>query len=363
MKPAADAADLSDRHRKEAGMQETVLVTGVSGFIARQVALDLLNAGYRVRGTLRDASRSESVRETLARAGADVSGLEFVEADLDSDEGWEEAVRGARFVQHIASPFPIEQPRDREALVPAARSGALRVLAAARAGQVERVVLTSSVAAMEYRPRRPREFTVREEDWTDPEWRRLSPYIVSKTRAEKAAWSWAVEHGWRDRLTVVNPGFVLGPTLDARIGTSLEVIKLFLEGAYPATPNVAFTVADVRDVSAVHVRAMELPESGARRLIAAGQTLSLPEIGEILRTAFPEFGEKIPNRVLPDLFVRVLALFDRSLRSVTPNLGHVGRAESAYVTELTGVSFRPSAEAVREAARSMIRYGVVTPPA
>jgi dihydroflavonol-4-reductase len=348
---------------REEGMEETVLVTGVSGFIARQVALDLLNAGYHVRGTVRDASRSESVRETLARAGGDVSKLEFVEADLDSDTGWEEAVRGTRFVQHIASPFPIEQPRDREALVPAARSGALRVLSAARDARVERVVLTSSVAAMEYRPRRPREFTVREDDWTDPEWRRLSPYIVSKTRAEKSAWSWAVEHGWRDRLTVVNPGFVLGPTLDARIGTSLEVIKLFLDGAYPATPNVCFTVADVRDISAVHLRAMEQAELGGRRLIAAGQTLSLPEMGEILREAFPAFGTRIPKRVLPDLFVRLLAVFDRSLRSVTPNLGHVGRAESAYVTELTGVSFRPSADAVRDAARSMIEHGVVTPPA
>ena len=344
-------------------MGSTVLVTGVSGFIARQVALDLLHAGYAVRGTVRDASRAESTRETLARAGADVSGLEFVEADLDSDAGWEAALRGARYVQHIASPFPLRQPRDREALVPAARAGALRVLSAAREAGVKRVVLTSSVAAVEYRARRPRELVIREDDWTDPEWAPLSPYIVSKTRAERAAWDWAVAHGWRERLAVVNPGFVLGPTLDARIGTSLEVIKLFLEGAYPATPNVTFTVADVRDVAAVHVRAMERPAAGGRRLIAAGQTLSLPEIGEILREAFPAFGDRIPKRVLPDVLVRLLALFDRSLRSVTPNLGHVVRADTSYVTEITGVSFRPSGEAVREAARSMIECGVVSPPA
>jgi dihydroflavonol-4-reductase len=327
------------------------------------VTLDLLNAGYGVRGTVRELSRADDVRETLGRTGADLSALEFVEANLDSDAGWEDAVRGVQFVQHIASPFPLVQPRDREALVPAARAGTLRLLEAARAGGAERVVLTSSVAAMEYRPGRPREFTIHEDAWTDPDWGPISPYIVSKTRAERAAWDWAEEHDWRDRLTVVNPGFVLGPTLDDRIGTSLDVIKLFLEGAYPATPNVSFTVADVRDVSAVHVRAMERPEAGGRRLIAAGETLTLPEMGEILREAFPEFSRKIPKRVLPDLIVRALALFDRSLRSVTPNLGHVVRSDSGYVTDLTGVSFRPSAEAVREAARSMIEHGVVTPPA
>jgi dihydroflavonol-4-reductase len=344
-------------------VEDRVLVTGVSGFIARQVTLDLLNAGYGVRGTVRELSRADDVRETLGRTGADLSALEFVEANLDSDAGWEDAVRGVQFVQHIASPFPLVQPRDREALVPAARAGTLRLLEAARAGGAERVVLTSSVAAMEYRPGRPREFTIHEDAWTDPDWGPISPYIVSKTRAERAAWDWAEEQDWRDRLTVVNPGFVLGPTLDDRIGTSLDVIKLFLEGAYPATPNVSFTVADVRDVSAVHVRAMERPEAGGRRLIAAGETLTLPEMGEILREAFPEFSRKIPKRVLPDLIVRALALFDRSLRSVTPNLGHVVRSDSGYVTDLTGVSFRPSAEAVREAARSMIEHGVVTPPA
>ncbi len=343
-------------------MSQRVLVTGISGFIAKHVALKLLNDGYDVRGTVRAASRADEVRLTLEGHGADVSRLSFVEADLSSDVGWTEAAHGCTYVQHLASPLPMQQPRDREALVPEARAGALRVLEAARASDAERVVLTSSIAAMMYRANRSRHYTLKESDWTDAEWRRITAYHVSKTRAERAGWDWAEEHGWTERLAVVNPGFVLGPALDAKTGTSLDVIKLFLEGAYPAAPKAWFPIVDVRDCAAVHVKAMTTPAAGGRRLIAAGETMSLPQMGAVLREGFPEYANKIPKGSLPDFLVRFLSIFDRSLKSVTPDLGVVPTAESAYVTDLTGVTFRSAQEAVRETARSLIEYAAVKPP-
>lgn len=197
-------------------MADTVLVTGISGFIAKHVARALLEAGYLVRGTVRSADREGEVREALAtHVGGASERLTFVQADLEGDAGWSEAAAGCAYVQHIASPFPMSQPRDREALVPQARQGTLRVLEAAAAAGAQRIVLTSSMAAMAYRPGRPAAFPVGETDWTDPEWRALSAYIVSKTRAEQAAWAWAEARGERERLTVVNPAFVLGPALGA----------------------------------------------------------------------------------------------------------------------------------------------------
>jgi hypothetical protein len=82
-------------------------------------------------------------------------------------------------------------------------------------------------------------------------------------------------------------------------------------------------------------------------------------MGAILRDGFPQYAKKIPKGALPDFFVRFLSNFDRTLKSVTPDLGVVSTAESAYVTELTGVCFRPAEEAVREAAQSLIAYSVV----
>ena len=89
----------------------TVLITGVSGFIAKHCAVELLNAGYGVRGTIRSLGRSAKVKETLAKH-ADTSRLEFAETDLESDAGWNEALTGCTGVLHLASPFPATQPKD-----------------------------------------------------------------------------------------------------------------------------------------------------------------------------------------------------------------------------------------------------------
>ena len=277
-------------------MSDTVLVTGISGFIAKHVALKLLQNGYSVRGTLRTPGRADEVREMLQAHGADISKLSFVEADLGSDSGWSEACSGCTFVQHVASPFPMKQPRDREALVPEAREGALRVLEAARAADVQRIIVTSSIVAMMYRSDRPAEMKVGENDWTDPEWKPLSAYIVSKTRAERAVWEWARENDWTQRVTVVNPGFVLGPALDGQTGTSLDVIKLIMKGAYPAVPPSNYPVVDVRDLTDLHLNAMTAENSAGRRLIGAGKTLSMAQMGNILRNAFPGYDKKIRNR-------------------------------------------------------------------
>ena len=340
-------------------MTEKVLLTGINGFIARHIALTLLREGYSVRGTIRKASDADAVRKVLSNNGADVSRLEFAEVDLGKDAGWVDAVVGCEYVQHVASPFPIEQPRDREALVPAARQGALRVLDASFKADVQRIVFTSSMVAMMYRPGRPHQLKVTEEDWTDPEWRALSAYIVSKTRAEEAVWQWADRYGWRERLTIINPGFVLGPALDRRIGTSLNVIQLIMEGAYPALPPVYFPVVDVRDLATLHVKAMTAPDVETRRLIGAGETVSFSDMGRILKEAFPDRARKIPSGELPSFFVRFLSNFDRTLKSVTADLGVVPHAESSYVTELTGVTFRPARESVVSAAQSLIDNGIV----
>jgi dihydroflavonol-4-reductase len=339
-------------------MSDLVLVTGISGFIAKHVALQLLAGGYSVRGTVRSRAKQDGVRETLARQGADVSRLSFVEADLVSDAGWAEAAAGCRFAQHIASPFPIKAPRSREALVPEARDGALRVVRAARAAGVERIVMTSSMVAMMYRANRPKVLKVSESDWTDPDWGPATPYIISKTRAERAVRDDMASAGATDRLVTIHPGFVLGPGLDRDAGASLEVIKLFMTGAYPAVPPVHFPVVDVRDIAALQVAALTKPVGG-RRLIGSADTISMREMAQILRSSFPERRRRIPTAELPNFMVRLLGMVDPALKTLRADLGVRPEVDTRAVSEVTGVSFRRSNEAVAAAGQSLIDLGLV----
>src|ERR1700722_6008359 len=127
----------------------TVLVTGGTGFLGGWCVASLLERGHDVRTTVRDLNREQAVRDTVAAAGADPgSRLTVRAADLTSDDGWADAVDGCRYVLHVASPFPPVQPKDPDELIVPARDGALRVLRAALDAGVERVVMTSSIAAI-----------------------------------------------------------------------------------------------------------------------------------------------------------------------------------------------------------------------
>jgi nucleoside-diphosphate-sugar epimerase len=168
-----------------------VVVTGGSGFIASWCVLALLEAGYDVRTTVRDLRREGGLREQLHAATAfSDDRLEVVRADLQSDDGWAEAVASCEYVLHVASPTLRNGPQSEESMVSAARDGVLRVLRAARDADVRRVVLTSALGAIGYgHPRRSAPFT--EKDWTNVD-ADIPPYQKSKTLAERAAWDFVV---------------------------------------------------------------------------------------------------------------------------------------------------------------------------
>jgi dihydroflavonol-4-reductase len=143
-----------------------VLVTGGSGYVAGYCIAQLLIDGWSVRATVRSVAKSKAVRATIGGIGAKATEIEFVEADLNSDAGWDQAATGAQYVLHVASPVPVTDPKNDDELVRPARDGTLRVLKAARDAGAKRIVMTSSISAIIYgRGVREKPFT--EEDWTD----------------------------------------------------------------------------------------------------------------------------------------------------------------------------------------------------
>jgi len=336
-------------------MTDTVLVTGISGFIASNVAAKLLGQGYAVRGTVRNKAKGQRIVESLAAEGTDTSNLELVEANLSSDMGWKTAVQDCRYVQHIASPFPLDAPSDREALVPAARAGAMRVIEQALGAGAERVVMTSSMVSMIGQPGRGDHMLVKESDWSDPDWRPLTAYPVSKTRAERAVWDYVKSQDLESRLTTVCPGLVFGPDPYNNGGASLEIIKGLFTGKFPMMPKIAYPIVDVRDCAALHVKAMTAPNAGGRRLMAASDTLWISDIAEILRESYPK--AKLPTRIMPNLIVKIAAIFDTSIKGIVPDVGIFHEADAAYVSSLTGVIPRPAKEAVLAAADSLTIHG------
>jgi len=338
---------------------DTVLVTGGSGFIAGWCIRRLLEAGCTVRASVRSLAREQQTRRTIGGEALDPSRLSFHAADLTSDAGWLEAAAGARFVLHLASPFPLAAPRDENELIAPARDGALRLLRAAKAGGVERVVLTSSMAAVAYghAPDRTDPFT--EADWTDVNGPGCSAYIKSKTIAERAAWDWSAAEGQGPELVAMNPSAVMGPILGPDLSTSVEVVKMLLSGGLPAIPRVGFSVVDVRDVAELHYLAMTQPHAAGERFLAAGPFLWLDDIAAILRDALGRKARRVPNRRLPDFVVRLGARFDGTLRTIESELGQFRPVSSDKAIASLGWRPRGNAEAIVASAESLLAAGLV----
>lgn len=339
--------------------EESVLVTGGTGFIAQHCILALLRDGYRVRTTVRSLAREAEVRSYLQTGGAEPGDrLSFVAADLGDDRGWSEAVAGCRYVMHGASPTPSgDQVREEEWIRPAV-DGNLRVLRAARDAGVKRVVLTSAFGAIcAGHAQLDRPFD--ETDWSDLSGNDIWPYQKSKTLSERAAWDFIAREGGELELSVVNPTAVLGPVLGADYSHSIRTITHMLQGQR-GCPRVNCGFVDVRDVADLHLRAMTDPAaSGERFLAIAGDSLWLSEVAKVLRQRMGMAGSKVATRELPNWLVRLAARSNPGLRGVATLLGRNMNATSDKAIRLLGWSPRSSEEAIVATAESLIRLGLV----
>jgi nucleoside-diphosphate-sugar epimerase len=280
-------------------MTTQALVTGGNGYVGTQLIAQLLRAGTPVRTTVRSLASEEALRAAVRRGAADDAGLEVVVADLTADDGWKAAAAGCPEVYHVASPLPYVQPKDPDELIIPAREGVLRVLRAARDAGARRIVLTSSFAAIGYTPKPGAEFT--EDDWTDPDTPGLAAYPRSKAVAERAAWDLIERDGGDTELTVVNPTFILGPTLTTELRSSLHLVQAMLDGTMAVTPRARFGLTDVRDVADLHIRAMAAPAAAGKRYVAVadGPTISYLEIAQTLRRRLGPLAARVPTEEAP----------------------------------------------------------------
>ena len=287
-----------------------VVVTGGSGYIAGYCIASLLNDGWRVRTTVRNLGPAEGARATIGRIAPNAGAIEFVAADLNSDAGWANAVAGADYVLHVASPVPTVDPKSDDVLVRPARDGTLRVLKAARDADVKRAVITSSISAIMFgRGVREKPFT--EADWTDETNRDdTSPYDRAKTIAERAAWAWHKAEGGMLELVTVNPALVLGPALGSDFSASLEAVRKLLDGSIPALPRFGFNVVDVRDIAALQLLTMTTPSAAGQRFIGSCDFYSMADIAKILKQGLGDKARKVPSISVPDFLVRVIAVFE-----------------------------------------------------
>jgi len=336
-----------------------VLVTGGSGFIAAHCVIKLLQQGYAVRTTLRSLSRENEVKEMLKNGGIiSFDTLSFIEANLSDDKNWNEAVKDCDYVLHVASPTPIIKFTHEDEMINPAKDGVLRVLKAAKAANVKRVVLTSAYGAVGMG------HTNRTTPYTEKDWSildaNLHPYQKSKTIAEKAAWDFIKNEGGNLELSTVNPVAVMGPILGTDYSHSNQMVRQMLEGEIKACPKINSCYVDVRDVADLHLLAMTHPKAqGERFLATSGNVLSMLDVAKILKLRLGDEAKKAPTKEVSNWKLRLAALTKPSLRMLATLLGKYAQVSGEKAQKVLNWAPRSNEEAIVATAESMLRLGLI----
>ena len=329
---------------------EKVLVTGASGFIAEHCIIELLKNGYSVKGSLRSMNREQEVRDAV-KTETDDTKLEFCKLDLLEDDGCEDAMWDCDYLMHVASPFVIEDPKDENELIKPAKEGTLRALNAAKKAGIKRVVLTSSVAAVNSHMMSG---TSDHTTWTDINSKYVTPYQKSKTIAEKAAWDFYnnQDNSNKMELAVINPGGVMGPQLGNDLGgASTQIVSQLISGKFPMIPALSFPFIDVRDVAILHLKAMTTPDADGKRFIAAhSKPTWMYEVAEVLSAAGYE---KIKLKKAPSFMLKLIGLFDNKTKSLVPMLDKYVPCDNSQTVKILNWEPMPWEQAFIEHAKSI----------
>ncbi|NIJ07851.1 hopanoid-associated sugar epimerase [Sphingomonas vulcanisoli] len=256
---------------------DTILVTGVTGFVGSAVARVFANAGYKVRGM----ARASSDRTNLA----DFPGT-IVTGDLDDKASLVAALEGCGALAHVAADYRLWVPKPADIIL-SNGMGTRNIMEAALEAGVQRIVYTSSVATLKPLPDRPSD-----EDHPATAENAIGAYKKSKTVAERLVERMVSEQGLP--ATIVLPSTPIGPR-DVKPTPTGRIIVDAANGRMPAYVETGLNLVHVDDVAHGLLLALEKGKIG-RRYILGGDDVPL---GAMLAEIDAQLGRPFTARKLP----------------------------------------------------------------
>jgi len=296
-----------------------VLVTGAAGFIGSHVVAQLLQSGAQVRATVREPKNATFLNSLPVADGAS---LQIVTMDLLDFASVRSAVSDCKDVIHCAASLPIgANDAQKDIVDPSIEGTSNLVKALQQAGVVERIIHTSSIAAIRSTSQKNGTiFSIA--DWCDDATVKSNPYGLAKAGAEKVMRQWVESRDVdsKPRLITIHPSIVFGPILSPRHKEgSMSYLQHFYSGS-PFVLKININFVDVRDVAKAHVSALTNGRDGERYLLHK-RGMWMHEIGAELSKLKPQ--RKWATWKVPSIIAYSMAVFHPklSIKQLRGNLG------------------------------------------
>lgn len=340
-------------------MRSKLLITGVNGYLGLHMAIQGLNEGYAIRGTVRSQDKANHCKNYLSKLipKEQFRQFETVNVDLSKPNGWDQAIKGCDAILHTASPLSTSSRIDKMRMVKTVRDGVKHIFQAALRQNVTRIIYTSSVAAAMFGHNRFKS-NYCDEDWSIPSGKPNTHYTLSKTLAERDAWGFAGKFSDL-KLTSIMPGLVLGP-INNSISLSTELVLGLMSGAFSkGVINRDFPIVDVRDVVSAHLKSLQNNQSIGQRIMLAGHCLHMQEIAETLLSYNPQFKSAINPKLIPTWQLKIFSFFSTPLRQLILEANISRSFNNNKALELLGIRLRDPRESLVATAKDLVRLGLV----
>ena len=340
----------------------TVAVTGAAGFIGSWVVKLLLQKGYRVRACVRDAKDPARTDFLRKMPGYATRRLTIHSADLDNDGCFDEIFEGCNGVAHVSH---VSTYNDQDYVQ---RVCDHIINSVNKSGTVNRVVVTSSVAAvisemdLKELVKRPVLYEDRYPDEQNPKRtpERGQGYSMGKVLAQRVFSDAAEKAGTWDAITCC-PADNIGPILSPHqkdMGPWQHNIETMLLGKYDQSGVYRpWMPVDVRDDAECHIGLLESPlvQNGERYIAWSTDTRNVEDICADINRLLPELGHA--EAELVDNHPERHREREAEFRGIWAQCD----LRNDRIRSVTGVSFRPLDESVRDCIESLITVADVQP--
>ena len=340
-----------------------VLVTGATGYIAGWVVKNLLDDGITVHAAIRDSSKKEKLIYLDKLAKNSKGSIKYFKTDLLNDGSYEEAMDGCELVFHIASPFIMDSKDPQKEVIDPALQGTKNVLNSVNnVKSVKKVVLTSSVAAIygdNIDSSKVPGGIFDESMWNTSSTPNYGEYSYSKLVAEKEAWkTYKGQKRWD--LAVINPSFVLGPSINPF--SNFESKKFMLQmgngDLKNGVPDIVLGAVDVRDVAEAHIKA-GFDEKVKERYILSNESVSMLQIATFIKK---KYGNKypVPTKNAPKFLICLIAPFIGVKRNfIKNNVGYRVDFDNRKSKNILGINYRSIEKAITDFFQQFIDHDFI----